>query len=189
MFQTVRQCGLSEVTSTFPDSLLRPVTAPNSDLELYSRHATLTLVTSLYRDLSPLTPVSLSLSKLMTGRTSTSLSPANMVSECFESPIERPSGISGYRPGSWCSVCGRTETLAGVKQCTKEGCTNVCHLHCLGAETDFRCGNTGQLRALLGISDPVTPYTSNTQVPSDPPAPRDPVEEEPEDDLCDLQKE
>ena len=111
------------------------------------------------------------------------------MSECFEGTIERPSGISGYRPSSWCSVCGRTVALAEVKQCTREGCTNVCHLHCLGEETHIRCGNTGQLRALLGIPDPVTPYTSSTQVPPDPQASADSDEEEPEDDLCDLRKE
>ncbi|XP_045106593.1 putative protein TPRXL [Portunus trituberculatus] len=116
-----------------------------------------------------------------------------MVSECFEHRIERPSGISGYRPAVWCAVCGRKESLQPVKECTKEGCPNICHVNCLGVATEFSCGNTAQLRDLAGISDPVTPYSRNHQATTDLQTQTDSASqqsvEEPQDDLGDLQKE
>ena len=76
--------------------------------------------------------------------------------QCRSRLIERPSGLSGYRPGFWCAVCGRKVSLQTDKRCTTEGCPYLCHVHCLMGEEEFNCGNTGQLRASTGITDPVT---------------------------------
>ena len=107
-----------------------------------------------------------------------------MVSECFESLIERPSGISGYRPASWCAVCGRTVSSQAVKRCNTQGCPNLSHAVCLGEETEYRCGNTGQLRVNAGINDPVSPCVTLPAHPTTPP-----TDEESEDDLDDLRRE
>ena len=111
-----------------------------------------------------------------------------MVSECFKSLIERPSGISGYRPASWCAVCGRTVSAQTVKPCISQGCPNLSHVECLGEETEYKCGNTGQLRANAGISDPVSPCRQITPSAPPTPSPTDPTEEESDDDLDALQK-
>lgn len=112
-----------------------------------------------------------------------------MVSECFEGLIERPSGISGYRPTSWCSVCGRTASLQEVKKCATQGCPNLSHVACLGEETEYRCGNTGQLRVKAGINDPVTAYKRDTQN-AHPPHSLDITQDAPVlDDLGDLNRE
>lgn len=108
-----------------------------------------------------------------------------MVSKCFESLIERPSGISGYRPSSWCAVCGRTASSQAVKKCTTQECPNLSHVACLGEEDEYRCGNTGQLRVNAGINDPVTSCSRGT-LPAHPAPPHtelDSTVEESEDDL------
>lgn len=120
-----------------------------------------------------------------------------MVLECYECRIERPKGLCGYRPSYWCTVCGRKASPTTDQQCTTEACPNLCHVHCLGDATEYRCGDTGQLRALAGITDPVTFFVENSQEPtaslpssSLPPTPSaDLVEEQQEDGLDNLTKE
>ena len=69
-----------------------------------------------------------------------------------------------------------------------EGCSNVCHERCLGNAAEYKCGDTGQLRAALGIDDPVIPYTHDTPAAPTPPAFVDTTEEGLEDDLASLPK-
>lgn len=114
-----------------------------------------------------------------------------MSSECFGRLIERPRGLSGYRPTFWCVVCGRRASPQTDNHCLMENCPNLCHAQCLGEVSDFRCGNTGQLRVVAGINDMVTPYLhitpNNTSLT--PPAAADIPEEHQEDDLELLPKE
>lgn len=112
-----------------------------------------------------------------------------MVEECFQRLIERPSGLSGYRPEFWCAVCGKKTTQQPHKKCCgSQNCDNLCHERCMGEATDFKCGNTGELRALAGISDPVSFFSSQAQEATAPPPPSDQLEDN-EDDLNALQKE
>ncbi|MPC44515.1 hypothetical protein E2C01_038188 [Portunus trituberculatus] len=110
-----------------------------------------------------------------------------MVTECLERLIERPSGISGYRPASWCAVCGRTGSSPKVKRYSTPACPNLCHAECLGEESYFKCSNTGQLRARAGISDLVTLQSSAIQ-PTSPPI-TVLAEQDTENGLRDLRKE
>lgn len=112
-----------------------------------------------------------------------------MISECLWRSIERPSGLSGYRPAFWCAVCGRKASPQAEKHCVTEGCPNICHDRCLGEDTEFKCSNTGQLRVRLGIDDPVTFHTQNTQEAPTLSNLHELVEEEGEDDLAALRKE
>ena len=85
--------------------------------------------------------------------------------------------------------------LQADKRCIGENCPNICHVLCLRREAEFRCGNTGQLRAEAGINHPVTFHRRDTQVASDPPAlspsspSTPPAEEEDEDSLHSATKE
>ncbi|XP_045115988.1 uncharacterized protein LOC123507079 [Portunus trituberculatus] len=91
-------------------------------------------------------------------------------------------------------VCGRKASPTTDPQCTTKPCTNLCHAHCLAGAAEFRCGDTGQLRARAGITDPVTYFVDNSQensssstLPYIPPT--DLVEEQPGDGLDTLPKE
>ncbi len=112
-----------------------------------------------------------------------------MVEDCFQRLIERPSGLSGYRPEFWCAVCGKKTTQQPHKKCcASQNCANLCHERCVGVATEFKCGNTGELRALAGISDPVTFFNRQVQEVTASTTPSDQLEDN-EDDLNALQKE
>lgn len=105
-----------------------------------------------------------------------------MSEQCHSRLIERPSGLCGYRPAFWCAVCGRKAAPQTDKHCTTESCPNLCHVRCLSGVQEFNCENTGQLRALTGITDPVTsacPPTGQAQANY----------EDPSDVLVELEKE
>lgn len=93
--------------------------------------------------------------------------------ECFENLIERPKGLDGYRPAFWCAVCGRKANPNTDKQCIPGKCPNLCHVNCLAGEVEYKCGNTGKLRAERGIPDPVTfcSVASASQLPLSTPSP------------------
>ena len=69
--------------------------------------------------------------------------------------IARPSGLPGYSPQSYCSVCGKTTTNKPHSTCSSPNCPNSAHNSCLGGLTDFNCGQVGVLRAAQGITSPV----------------------------------
>lgn len=104
--------------------------------------------------------------------------------------IERPRGRPGYRPRTWCSVCGKTASLEADKRCQVADCPNICHIACLEEELDFNCEITGQLRGNQGITDPVTFYTERVNTEVIPPEVIITQDNEEEDaDLHQLQKE
>lgn len=109
--------------------------------------------------------------------------------QCRSRLIERPSGWSGYRPGFWCAVCGRKVSLQTDKRCTTKDCPNLCHVRCLTGEEEFNCGNTGQLRASTGITDPVTFTCRDAQAAPQNHTTTDQADhQDPEDDLNGLEK-
>ena len=109
--------------------------------------------------------------------------------DCLSRLIERPTGLCGYRPSSWCAVCGRKADLQKDKQCVGESCPNLCHGRCLGDKAEFNCGDTGHLRGLAGISDPVTFTNRTTLAAPDTPTSTLQIEVDNDDGLDDLPKE
>ena len=100
---------------------------------------------------------------------------------CHERRIDRPSGIPGYRPNWWCSVCGKKALPRTDRKCVVAHCQNYCHSSCLGDEVDYNCEKTAGLRALQGITDAIRFFAEGDEVA--PPTPETSNDEEHLEDL------
>lgn len=89
--------------------------------------------------------------------------------------IARPTGISGYTPQSYCSVCGKTTAHVALCACVSQQCFNSAHVSCLGEETEA-----------LGITAPVSYKEDNNTTSSQSSQTDTQTDSLPEDDTADL---
>lgn len=87
--------------------------------------------------------------------------------------IQRPTGLPGYTPSTWCCVCGKTvkkNNPSTFYSCnTTTTCINYCHKECLGEREIFKCDLVEELRRENNSTQPVTyslPPSDNT-IPED----------------------
>ena len=69
--------------------------------------------------------------------------------------IDRPKGISGYKPSQWCSVCGKASRGDNAVKCVQLNCLNLCHNTCLADLEHFNCNKVTDLRNSFDIAHPV----------------------------------
>ena len=76
--------------------------------------------------------------------------------------IARPTGLPGYEPREWCSVCGKSSANSTKINCKATDCPNVCHISCLGDNEEFSCDQVSNLRTTLNIVDNVVLYVDDS---------------------------
>ena len=77
--------------------------------------------------------------------------------------ITRSPGLSGYQPGRWCAVCGKTTLNKSIIDCSSGDCPNTSHTTCLVDKDTFDCCEVTALRTALGITAPVVYQVDSTE--------------------------